>query len=175
VTRPITRRKEDPPEGPTCLLTLQAFSTPIYHRPRIYMADNKTAAIRKQLKIKTGVVKRWVQRRSDNTIPLLKSFHLRFSVHVPPFILFPIALYPLSKIHVDCHDRVRCRVSRGHDVRRLSKERTLYAKENKDQKLKVDKLVADNGDNSDEWDIKNGVRSVHALSLLDPCRKHRKE
>ena len=44
----------------------------------------------------------------------------------------------------------------------------MYAKENQDQKLKVDKLVASNGD---EWDIKNGVRSIHALSLLDPCPK----
>ena len=59
-----------------------------------------------------------------------------------------------------------------HDVCRLSKERTLYAKENQDQKLKVDKLVASNGD---EWDIKNGVRSIHALSvLLDPCPKYLK-
>jgi len=42
-------------------------------------------------------------------------------------------------------------------VKRLSKERTLYAKENQDQKLKVDGLVASNGD---EWDIKNGKRML---------------
>lgn len=47
----------------------------------------------------------------------------------------------------------------------------MYAKENQDQKLKVDKLVASDGD---EWDIKNGVRSIRALSLLDPCPKHPK-
>lgn len=65
-----------------------------------------------------------------------------------------------------------CHVARVHDVCRLSKERTLYAKENQDQKLKVDKLVASNGD---EWDIKNGVRSIHALSfLLNSCSKHPK-
>ena len=47
----------------------------------------------------------------------------------------------------------------------------MYAKENQDQKLKVDKLVASNGD---EWDIKNGVRSIHALSFLDSRPKHPK-
>ena len=47
----------------------------------------------------------------------------------------------------------------------------MYAKENQDQKLKVDKLVASNGD---EWDIKNGVRSIHALSFLDSRPKRPK-
>jgi len=80
-----------------------------------------------------------------------------------------ISLYPsrLSPLPFLFH----CHAARVHGVCRLSKERTLYAKENQDQKLKVDKLVASNGD---EWDIKNGVRSIHALSLLDPCPKHPK-
>jgi len=40
---------------------------------------------------------------------------------------------------------------------RLSKEQKLYAKENLDQKLKVDRFVASN---ADEWDIKNGKRML---------------
>lgn len=59
------------------------------------MADDKTAALRKQLKIKAGVVKR------------------------------------------------------------LAKEQKLYAQENQDQKLKLDKLVASS---PDEWETKNGKR-----------------
>lgn len=61
------------------------------------MADNNAAALRKQLKIKTGVVKR------------------------------------------------------------LAKEKKMYAQENQDLKLKLDKLVANNAD-EDEWDIKNGKK-----------------
>jgi len=40
-------------------------------------------------------------------------------------------------------------------VKRLAKEKTLYAQENQDQKLKLDKFVADS---ADDWDIKNGKR-----------------
>ena len=47
------------------------------------------------------------------------------------------------------------RVFTNAHAHRLAKEQKLYAQENQDQKLKVDKLVANN---ADEWDIKNGVR-----------------
>ena len=40
---------------------------------------------------------------------------------------------------------------------RLVQEQKLYAQENQDQKLKLDKFVANN---ADEWDIKNGVRWI---------------
>lgn len=53
-----------------------------------------------------------------------------------------------------------------YDARRLTKEQKLYAQENQDQKLKVDKLIANN---ADEWDIKNGVRSFYPrIFTLDP-------
>jgi len=45
-------------------------------------------------------------------------------------------------------------------VKRLAKEQTLYTQENQDQKVKLDKLVADS---ADEWDIKNGVRHNYPL------------
>jgi len=45
---------------------------------------------------------------------------------------------------------------------RLAKEQNLYAQENQDQKMKVDKLVAAK---ADEWDIKNGVCSYHPRTL----------
>ena len=44
---------------------LQHPPSTIDHPSYIDMADNKTAALRKQLKIKAGVVKRWVSFRSD--------------------------------------------------------------------------------------------------------------
>ena len=46
---------------------------------------------------------------------------------------------------------------------RLAKEQKLYAQENQDQKLKLDKFVANN---ADEWDIKNGVRVPYNLPSL---------
>jgi len=42
-------------------------------------------------------------------------------------------------------------------VKRLAKEQRLYAQENQDQKLKLDKFIADN---AEEWDIKNGKRML---------------
>jgi tubulin-specific chaperone A len=53
---------------------------------------------------------------------------------------------------------------------RLAKEQKLYAQENQDQKLKLDKFIANN---ADEWDIKNGVRhSFPSSSLTGPSRPH---
>lgn len=40
------------------------------------------------------------------------------------------------------------------NARRLAKEQKMYTQENQDQKLKLDKFIANN---ADEWDIKNGV------------------
>ncbi|KAF9786668.1 tubulin binding cofactor A [Thelephora terrestris] len=74
------------------------------------MADNKTATLRKQLKIKAGVVKR------------------------------------------------------------LAKEKKLYAQENQDLTVKLDKLVADNGD---EWDTKNGRKLVEESERMIEDTKKR--
>lgn len=40
---------------------------------------------------------------------------------------------------------------------RLAKEQKMYTQENQDQKIKLDKFIANN---AEEWDIKNGVRSL---------------
>lgn len=46
---------------------------------------------------------------------------------------------------------------------RLAKEQKMYAQENQDLKIKLDKHIANN---AEEWDIKNGVRSLPSPSSL---------
>ncbi|TFK77528.1 tubulin binding cofactor A [Pluteus cervinus] len=45
-------------------------------------------------------------------------------------------------------------------AKRLAKEHKLYKKEAGDQQRKLDKLVADNADNVEEWDIKNARKML---------------
>lgn len=78
------------------------------------------AAIRRQLKIKSGVAKRYVYG-GDTPSPFISSLFI-----------------------------IRSFYSDG----RLQKDHTLYQKEAEDQKLKLDKFVADG---AEEWDIKNAV------------------
>ena len=153
------------------------------------MSDNKTAAVRKQLKIKTGVVKRWVA--TDQMIQFPCSNLIKSSLHLRFLFVFLYTFLSSSPSHYifSAFENLRgrrnpspphrdrayfflacCHVSCVQNTHRLSKEQKLYAQENQDQKLKVDRLVASNGD---EWDIKNGVRSIHALSLLVRARNCR--
>ena len=54
------------------------------------------------------------------------------------------------------------------NARRLAKEQKMYTQENQDQKLKLDKFIANN---ADEWDIKNGVccPSPPYRTSVHPC------
>jgi hypothetical protein len=77
------------------------------------------------------------------------------SVFQPSFVPFFSRLLSCDRVH-------------SQRTRRLAKEKTLYAQENQDQKLKLDKFVADS---ADDWDINNGVRhdylSTHPLRSQD--------
>lgn len=64
----------------------------------------------------------------------------------PPLLYFPPPL---------CFSARFRDVAHSQRVPRLAKEQRLYAQENQDQKLKLDKLVANS---PDEWETKNGVR-----------------
>ena len=140
----------------------------------IDMVDDGTAAARRQLKIKAGVVKRWVDTDQMIRFPWTES-DLRFlrSIRVL-FISFALLFFSLSKIyanlgipppHFDRGFFISRPSSCVHDACRLSKERKLYAQENQDQKLKVDKFIANN---ADEWDIKNGVCSFYPRTFHHP-------
>ena len=62
---------------------------------------------------------------------------------------------------------VRCppiHLTTSWNENRLLKEHNLYKKEADDQQRKVDRMVAENGD---EWEIKNAVRSL-SLCLAPP-------
>ena len=69
--------------------------------------------------------------------------------------------YPRDALHIPYSPPPLCFSARFRDVGcsqrvpRLAKEQKLYAQENQDQKLKLDKLVANS---PDEWETKNGVR-----------------
>ena len=111
----------------------------------------------------------WIE--SDQII-VSSAFLALYTRSLPPL---RITLFSFPKIHANLGTPLpRCGlaffISRSsscvHDARRLSKEKKLYARENQDQKLKVDNFVANN---ADEWDIKNGVRSFYPrIFTLDP-------
>ena len=75
-------------------------STALIYRPQyVDMASDKSAALRKQLKIRAGVVKRWVHFGSDNRIPPSDSSFFPLSRVLSPFppytrVLFSSAFRP---------------------------------------------------------------------------------
>jgi len=96
-------------------------------------------------------------------IPLHLPFFAFENLHVnrePRPVEFPGILPPSPLVIViSPFFLVRSHGSCAHArTRRFVKEQKLYAQENQDQKMKLDKFVATN---ADEWDIKNAVRSYH--------------
>ena len=56
---------------------------------------------------------------------------------------------------------------RGTRHRSLHKEHKSYIKEEQQQKIKLDKLIADNVNNEEDWDIRNAVRRrIHSTAYL---------
>lgn len=110
------------------------------------------AALKRQLKIKTGVVKRCVLSPQERV-------RSRLITRLSPAFLSKRVLVSLRRAFC-LPIRSGLRVARPCS---LLKELTVYKSELEDQQRKLDKFIADG---AEDWDIKNGVSGL-------PCRCRR--
>lgn len=152
----------------------------IQHSHHQTMVDSKTtAALRKQLKIKASVVKRWVfylftNTSSHQSIQSL-SLSLVIESHALLFIFSHSPLPPSDSVTGGIHSFLGCGIVRNPifylhiyslvtkkkkttHTHRLGKEQKLYTQENQDLKLKLDKSITSG---TDGWEVNNGVRFSH--------------